>query len=123
MTIQDDRTQMQMSDVEELARDMVGVHDPDDELWRGVEGFAMYALDAGYRKIKGWKASDERTWEHDSDDCDACKRILQEYQQAAQIAGEMVTFLRQIRDSPVVPAYFQQDARELLAKGFRISGS
>ena len=107
--------------IEQLSRDMIGNYDEDDELWYGVAGFATYALARGWRKFKGWKASDERTWEHTcGDDCPACMRMMQEYRQAAETAQETIKLLRQIALSEQVPAYFRTDADKILVEGFGI---
>ena len=118
MSNDDEYVSYSESDVEILARDMVGAYESDDELWLGVEGFAKFALARGWRKMHGWKATDERTWEHDGDNCPACLRIMQEYQAAALMARDTVELLRQIKESPVVPEYFRTDAADLLKRGF-----
>ncbi len=99
---------------------MVGVYDDQDELWRGVRGFAQFALDKGWRRMRGWKASDERTWEHCQDSCPACLRIMQEYEQAAKMAQVTVNLLREIHANEKVPDHLRADCDQLLLEGFGI---
>lgn len=109
-----------MDEVEVMARDMLGIYDPDDELWQSVEGFAKVAYSRGWRRMHGWQASDERTWEHDSDECPACLRIMQEYRAGAHAAQRIISHLQKMATDDQVPAHIRADCDRMLVEEFGI---